>query len=367
MINTPVTPPTPRILDAPPSEAREVTQPLTADARTVPASHQGNERELAPLTYADSAGAPVPVAPVRAPSVAAPTQAPGGARPIVPGAETSAPPLITPAPPVPTVPAVVAAPPPQSTTNMPPSPMPAPSPTTPGASSVTVAPPEAHQPAASSTESPNRGAMHHDPDPQHRPTGGFGPAPSTEYNPLNGAEVCEMVLLLMDQIATQIPNDLRFSHALTYPRIECRVTVDVVTYRPVTAGGDIRITKIAPEPKGQASRAVALAHADECCFVIVAERREQDADGNPMDPPDKLRDELGLPRPHKHVVGTGTARQIVDVESPRTHDVTGNELGPDGTPIIAPARHALSGAGAQPRVTPGPVEPAPRPATGGPG
>lgn len=317
-------PPTPRILEAPPADAHQVTQPLTADARGVPASHQGNEKELAPLTYAESTGAPAPSAP---PMVTT--------RPVVPGAVpvVPAPPLTTPVAPVPTVAAV-------------------------------VAPPEAHQPAASSTDSPSRGAMRHDPDPLHRPTGGFGPAPSTEYHPLNGSEVREVVLVLLDQIAALLPNDLRFSHALTYPRLECRVTVDVVTYPPE---GAVRITKIAPESKGQAPRDVALAHAAECCFVVMAERVEQDAAGNPVDPPDKLRDEVGLPRPHKHLVGTGPARQMVDRESPRIHDVAGNPLTPDGTPIVAPTRHAVSGAGGQPRMTPGVVEAPPRPATGGPG
>ena len=47
-------PPTPRILETPPPDAHEVTQPLTAEARVVPAYQQGNERTLDPLTYADS-------------------------------------------------------------------------------------------------------------------------------------------------------------------------------------------------------------------------------------------------------------------------------------------------------------------------
>ncbi len=334
MIDAPIPPPpTPRILDAPPADAHQVTQPLTDADRIVPPSHQGNEKELAPLTYPDSAGAPVPVAPV-------------AVRPAVPGTVAI------------TTPGTVG---PGTTT--PDAPLQVPPPTVPTIAAV-VAPIEPHQPAASSSESPSRGAMRHDPDPLHRPTGGFGPAPSTEYHPLSGTEVREVVLKLLDEIAAQIPDDLRFSHALTYPRLECRVTVDVVTYPPE---GAVRITKIAPDPKGQASRAVALAHADECCFVVMAERREQDAAGNPVDPPDKLRDEVGLPRPHKHLVGTGTSRQLVDVESPRSHDVAGNELAPDGTPIIAPLRHAVAGAGSVPRMSPGvPVVP-PRPATGGPG
>ncbi len=377
MIDAPLPPPpTPRILEAPPADAREVTQPLTAEARAVPASHAGNEKTLAPLTYADSAGAPVPVtsAPVpvvpvtTAPVAPVETSAPSAVRPPVPGAlgvpgVVAAQPVIIdtegavgPGPVPDSVFNVTPAAPPRDTPSAPVPPVPA-----------IIAPPEAYQPAASNSESPGRGVMRHDPDPLHRPTGGFGPAPSTEYHALNGAEVREVVFKLLDEIAAQIPNDLRFSHALTYPRIECRVTVDVVTYPPE---GAVRITKIAPEPKGQAPREVALARADECCFVVMAERREQDAQGHPVDPPDKLRDEVNLPRPHKHLVGTGQSRQLVDRDSPRTHDVAGNPLAPDGTPIItpvAPPRHAVSGAGGQPRVSPGPVEPPPRPATGGPG
>lgn len=292
----------------PPDAPREVTQPLDPSARAVPEHLRGMEKALAPLTYPDSAGAPVPVVPV--PVVPMPPVVP----PTAPAAATVVTPVATVVTPV-----------------------------------ATVAPAESYQPAASNTESPSRGVPTPARDPSLQPTGGFGRMPGADYNPLDGTEVRELVLRLFDQIAGQLQHDLRFVRALTYPRLECRVTVDVVTFPPE---GAARITKILPDPKRQMPRDVALLHADECCFVVSAQRQEVNAAGESIDPPDKLRDELELPKPHLQVVGEGVARQIVDIVPAavpdREYDVNGHPL----SMAIDPPRHSVAGAGGVPRPDP---------------
>ncbi len=338
----PVTSPqvTPPPGTAPPGAPHEVTQPLDGSARSIPAHLQGMEKELAPLTYPDNARPPVPVVPLEglAPAEAAAVQGMAASTPV----------------PTPSTLAAAA-----------PGPRTAPMDTTATAAAAVIAAHQ-HQPAASTTESPSRGAPTPARDPSLQPTGGFGPIPGVNYAPLDGTEVRELVLALFDQIATQMATDLRFVRALTYPRLECRVMVDVITFPPE---GAVRITKILPDPKGQLARDIALQHADECCFVVTAQRQELNAAGDSVDPPDKIRDELQLPKPHMQVVGTGAARQLVDVPSVapgvpiRPIDVNGMPTNVDA------ARHAVAGAGAAPRVSPG-VEVAlvpPRPVVGGAG
>lgn len=314
----PITPIAPIAGTAPAGAPHETTQPLDVGARSVPAHLQGMEKTLAPLTYTD------PALPGVVPTEPAATAS--AVRPVVPDS-------------APAGTLAAAAQGPQTTAPV-------------------VDPAAAHQPAASASESPARGLPTPARDPSLQPTGGFGPMPGVQYTPLDGTEVRELVLGLFDQIVTQIATDLRFQRALTYPRLECRVTVDVMTFPPESA---VRITKILPDPPGQLPRDVAIQHADECCFVVSAKRQEMDAAGNPVDPPDKIRDELRLPKPHMQVVGTGAARQLVDVPATvapeRQHDVNGMPIVPGATLAaglaMEPARQAVQGAGSVPRATPG--------------
>ncbi len=334
---------------APAGAPHEVSQPLAGDARVIPTHLRGMEKELAPLTYPEST------------AVAAAASA---------GVVSATPPLGR--PPVPIAQPVVHDPLPgvvadavRGTAVL--------GPRTTAPIDNMADPPEPHQPAASNSESPSRGTPTPARDPSLQPTGGFGPVPGLEYIPLDGSEVRQLVLGLMDQIAKQMETDLRFVRALTYPRLDCRVTVDVGTFPPESA---VRITKILPDPKGQASRAIALQHADECCFVVMAQRQEMNAAGESIDPPDKIRDALQLPKPHVQVVGSGVARQLVDVASEipaapvRPIDVNGMPVVPvvPAVPVVdAPqARQAVIGAGGTVRPSPGPEAP-PRSIVGGAG
>ena len=166
-----------------------------------------------------------------------------------------------------------------------------------------------YQPAASSTDSPSRGIPRPIDDPGKKITGGFGVAADAQYFPLDGAELLNVVWLLMDELAQRLPNDLRFSMAVTYPRAAVRVQVVVEGY-PEEAG--FQITRLAP-PHEKTPVEIAAQHADECVFVVKAERREFTAEGDISSPPNAMRAETGQVIPRKQWVGEGAARQMADV------------------------------------------------------
>jgi len=175
-----------------------------------------------------------------------------------------------------------------------------------------------HQPAASNTDSPSRGVPTPSADPGKQITGGFGDAGDAQYFPLDGSELRELVRGLMSVIDEQLTNDLRFSMALVYPRVAARVIVEVTAY---AAGGDggqydpsFTITKVMP-PHEKTPLEVARDRADQCVFVVVADKVEMSAEGASIAPPNQIREELGLNVPRKQAVSTPTGRVIVDLRA----------------------------------------------------
>lgn len=143
-----------------------------------------------------------------------------------------------------------------------------------------------YQPAASGSDSPSRGQPTPSLDPGKVITGGFGDQPS--YFPLTGPELKELVRSLFDQLNTQLDQDLRFGLASTYPQVCCTVTVSIDGL------------------PGASTQDVAFSLTKQRYLELNAEASDTQAT-----PPDHLRDQIALPKPHKHLVsGAGTGRPL---------------------------------------------------------
>ncbi len=180
-------------------------------------------------------------------------------------------------------------------------------------------------PAASDSESPSRGIL---PDlvPKRLDKfegidrGGFGDMGEAQYFPLTGDELRDLVMALFDDIAARIRNDLRFSMALTYPRVRAVVEVRIEGAAEDKDGG-FTIEKVkAPRngEKGGTPMDVARLRADSICFVVSATRQEFTPEGESDRPPDAIRDELGLNRPRKTMITGPRGEQlgVVDIMHP---------------------------------------------------
>lgn len=180
---------------------------------------------------------------------------------------------------------------------------------------VPLAPIQPHQKAASNTDSPSRGLPTPITDPGKKITGGFGELTDGQYHPLNGQELKALVEALMDTVHGQLQDDLRFSMALTYPRVRARVQIIVEGYAEADS---FAIERLKPEPPngkpGSTPLALAQQLGDQIVFVVVAERREMDDAGNPVasSAPNALRQELGLEVPRKQRIETPTGWTLAD-------------------------------------------------------
>lgn len=173
-------------------------------------------------------------------------------------------------------------------------------------------------PAASNTDSPSRGMPRRDPRAGLNVTGGWGDANAgAQYFALSGDDLRTIAQQMLLEIHDRIANDLRFSIALVYPRVSVRASLHIHGF----AGGpqSFEIERIRPAdvagPGGSpAPEAIAQALADEVVFTLIAERREVDDAGDSVAAPDQLRDEFGMERPGKRVVGgTGTNKRMADI------------------------------------------------------
>lgn len=175
-------------------------------------------------------------------------------------------------------------------------------------------------PAGSDTEDPSRGQVRQPIVRGKEITGGFADQAAMQYFALDGRELGVLVTDMLQSIANRIENDLRFNEAITYPRVGVRCWVEVSGF---AEDQGFTVDKIVPD--GLAAMAagdpaihataieIAREVADEVVFVLVAEKREVDANGDPVDPPDKIRQELGLARPRKQMIrGPGNSSQMVD-------------------------------------------------------
>lgn len=176
-----------------------------------------------------------------------------------------------------------------------------------------VAPPADHQPAASNTDSPSRGAPGTAPVPSARAKaplrilGGFGEA-EAEYFPLDGHELRLLVEVLLDELYNRVQNDLRFSVAMTYPRLKATLQLLVE--------GELEETGFAIERvvvKDQTPVAVAQERGDSVVFVLVAKRREFDDHGEVESPANAIREEIGVEIPRKQQIENGLGKMLADV------------------------------------------------------
>ena len=152
-----------------------------------------------------------------------------------------------------------------------------------------------HMKAASNTDSPSRGIPPAILDPGKRITGGFGEPSEGQYFPLDGAELRAVVEHLLAELHTRIQDDLRFSIALTYPRV--RVHVDIVVEAYATDGGFTVSKHAAPHERTPLD--VAAQHGEEVAFIVRARRQEFDEENQPADAPNAMREEAGLVIPRK--------------------------------------------------------------------
>lgn len=165
------------------------------------------------------------------------------------------------------------------------------------------------RPASSNTDSPSRGIPRAIDDPNKVITGGFGEGMDAQYFPLDGAELLDVVWLLMDQLAQRLQNDLRFRMSTVYPRVAAKIMVQVDGY---AADQTFTIAQMSA-PHHRTPEEIALVHGDRVVFIVLEERKEFHADGTIASPPNAMRMEIGAAIPRKQAVGQGMTRQIVDV------------------------------------------------------
>lgn len=165
-----------------------------------------------------------------------------------------------------------------------------------------------HQPAASNSDSPSRGIPREVDDPGKRITGGFGVQGPPQYYPLDGSELRVACEDMLEKIHTRIQNDLRFHPAMVYPRVRAVLTLTIEAY------GQAESHQIKSEfDHSKTPVAVALeVGAVHSTFEVAETIQEFDKDGNPENPPDRVRDALGLEKPRKQFVDMAGGRQLVD-------------------------------------------------------
>ncbi len=165
-----------------------------------------------------------------------------------------------------------------------------------------------YQPAASNTDSPSRGVPTPATDPGKKITGGFGDAGEAQYYPLDGTELRELVLAQMDRLVDRLRDDLRFSIAVTYPRVVARVVIEVDAF---VSDASFQVP-VAPVVANKTPIEIAREHGDEIVFVLKEEMREMTVDGQSITPPNQVRQDLGIEIPRKRFVQAGAARVMVD-------------------------------------------------------
>jgi hypothetical protein len=163
-------------------------------------------------------------------------------------------------------------------------------------------------PAESDTDSPSRGMPQPSSDPGKQITGGFGEPLEAQYFALDGHELKLLVQKLLRELSARLENDLRFHVAITYPRVRVIASVAVDGW---AAEAGFHVEHGMEHLKTPIDVALA-AGAEPVTFEEVAMRREFDDEDRPENPPDRIRDELGIEKPRKQAIYEGGRRQIVD-------------------------------------------------------
>lgn len=170
---------------------------------------------------------------------------------------------------------------------------------------------EPHQKAGSNTDSPSRGVPHPSGDPGKDVTGGWGHAGEAQYYPLDGSELRVVVDSLLEKLKARILDDLRFTIAITYPRVRARVDITIEGY---AEDQDLHIPQVAV-PHESTPIDVAKQYGNEIVFVVSAMKEEMTDAGESVTPPNQMRAELGLEIPRKTFVSSPSGRSLVDVRS----------------------------------------------------
>ena len=166
----------------------------------------------------------------------------------------------------------------------------------PGPNDPVLPPIQPHQRAGSNTDSPSRGIPTRVGDPGKQVTGGFGPAVGLIYEPLNGSELRDKVTAMLLKVIEDMKNDLRFSMALTYPRIKVSAEIRFTGFADVHH--DFEVPCVGFEMHENPIE-VAREVATEVCFVVRAGHAE---DGTSATAPNAVRGDLGLPIPAKQPI-----------------------------------------------------------------
>lgn len=171
-----------------------------------------------------------------------------------------------------------------------------------------------HQKAASNTDSPSRGVPRGSLDPGKAITGGFGDAQQAQYFPLTGEEVREVVYALMDKLHGRLQDDLRFTRAMAYPRVQVTLSLTVDAYG-LQQGIEIPVVA-APYDKTPIEVAEAL--AAQVVFVVRETHDEvggAGADSAAGVAPNAVRRQLQMAVPGKRAIKLPTGgRLLVDTQ-----------------------------------------------------
>ncbi len=168
---------------------------------------------------------------------------------------------------------------------------------------------EPYRPAASDSDSPSRGIPSPVTDQGKRITGGFGDVGEAQYFPLDGAELRLVAEGLLDQLRARLQDDLRFSIAITYPRVAIRLELIVDAF-----GQDKeQVIPAVAVPHTKTPLEVAREFGDQIVFILAEVRQEFDDAGEASMAPNALRAEVGAEIPFKRPVTTaGGTRMMVD-------------------------------------------------------
>lgn len=172
-------------------------------------------------------------------------------------------------------------------------------------------PDEPYYPAGSNTDSPSRGIPQPIDDPGKKITGGFGDAGDAQYFPLDGTELREVAYGLMDALHSRLADDLRFSMAITYPRVAVRLELHVDAY---ANDGSFVVPTVA-RPHDKTPIDVAREMANQVVFIVGEEHREVSPDGESVTAPNAARRALGLEVPFKRPMRAGASTIMVDREN----------------------------------------------------
>ncbi len=166
-----------------------------------------------------------------------------------------------------------------------------------------------YRPAQSNTDSPSRGLPSPVTDQGKRITGGFGDVGEAQYFPLDGAELRLVAEGLLDQLRARLQDDLRFSIAITYPRVAIRLELIVDAF-----GQDKeQVIPAVAVPHTKTPLEVAREFGDQIVFILAEVRQEFDDAGEASMAPNALRAEVGAEIPFKRPVTTaGGTRMMVD-------------------------------------------------------